>query len=179
MQEPTIRAHPGTEWALSWAVQEIDDVRLVYHFGDMIGHHAILYMAPARRFAISVLSNTDWSMLKQEVVREALKRYLAIEEPEPQEIELSEADLSGILGQYDGQLATIELLDDGVNLLLSWTPKESSAEAFAGKWPIKPYNRDRFFLQIEKSARGEFLRDTGDRVIWLRWWGSLYRRVTV
>jgi len=175
MHTPVCNAEFGTQRALAWGVRQTDDVQVGFHDGDTRGQYASLYLAPNAGFAIPVLTNSNWSTLKQTIVAEALRTYLGVADRPPQPIHVPDADEARVIGRHTGQIAAIELRRNNGALTFSWVP-ETSIGMSSESSPVAFCATDCLVL-LETGATADLLRDATGDVVWVRFWGSLYRHV--
>jgi CubicO group peptidase (beta-lactamase class C family) len=168
---------------LTWMLRERSGRRIAGHGGSTMGQQAQLSLVPDERFALAVLTNSDeGSEVALDVVTEALRSYLGIEDPEPQPAPLEAAELQQYAGTYVAQLSDVLLEPEDGMLRATLTLKGGFPTPDTPPPPQPPpgsfgfYERDKVVGAGElRGARGEFLRD-GDGVIeWFRLGGRLYR----
>jgi len=145
-------------------------------------------MVPARRFAITVLTNSDrGGELNQIIVKLALREFLGIEQPTPAPLKATEQQLAAYAGRYESLLDSCDLeLRDGA-LILRRTPKGGFPTKDSPASPAPPPTRlalcgdDRVIALDEpfKDAQGEFLRNPDGSIAWLRIGGRLHSRSVV
>ncbi|MCC7358305.1 MAG: beta-lactamase family protein [Anaerolineales bacterium] len=185
MQAPLVEAANGEWMGLTWFISEIDGVRLLRHGGTTHGQTATLWLAPARGFGLVVLTNSDrGSELHQEAVRWALKHYLRLTPRDPEPRQLGEDEVAPYLGRYSAVLDDVELYRRAGELYLRKEPKGGFPVPGTPAPPAPPPVRaafcgpDQITLLDEpmQGTRGEFLRDTGGRLVWLRIGGRIHRK---
>src|SRR6185312_6591628 len=96
MQTATAPAGNGiTALGVTWMLRDVGGERVVQHGGATNGQMSAFQMVPARRFAITVLTNADkGGELHRTVTNWALKHYLGVEEPKREPTEISAEALS-------------------------------------------------------------------------------------
>jgi CubicO group peptidase (beta-lactamase class C family) len=185
MQEPHAPAANGEFVGVAWFIRDAGGVRLVRHGGATKGQQSAFVMAPARRFAVTVLTNSNrGGELHQIVVREALRAFLGVDEQEPAPVDLPEDVLAEYAGRYEAALDTCELSVRDGGLILRYTPKggfptkDSPAPPAPPEVRLAPCGEDRIVALDEpfKSTRGEFLRSPNGDIVWLRLGGRVHRR---
>jgi CubicO group peptidase (beta-lactamase class C family) len=114
---------------LSWMLRDVEGVRIVQHGGGTNGHISALMLAPAKKFALVILTNSQrGGELNGELSKWLLQEYLGIEEPVPDGIVLPKESLAGYVGRYTTNYATIEVaLNDG-GLIGRKEPPDSAAQ---------------------------------------------------
>jgi CubicO group peptidase (beta-lactamase class C family) len=185
MQTPRVPAADGQFFGVTWFLHEIEGVKIVRHGGGTNGQISAFMIAPARRFAITVLTNADrGGELNQIVVKLALREFLGIAQRDPVPLEATEEQLAPLAGRYESLLSICDLeLRDGT-LVLQMTPKGGFPTKDSPASPAPPPTRlalcgdDRVVALDEpfKDTRGEFLRDPDGRVAWLRIGGRVHAR---
>ena len=185
MQAPYAAAADGDQVGVTWFIHDVDGARIVRHGGATNGQLSAFAMVPARRFAITVLTNAQrGGELHQAIVKLALKLFLGVEERDPPPIELPEERLREYAGRYDSALQGCELTIRGGELICQIVPKGGFPTRDTPARPAPPPVRaapcagERFVALDEpyKGVRGEFLRDADGRVAWLRIGGRVHRR---
>ncbi|MBI3732508.1 MAG: beta-lactamase family protein [Chloroflexi bacterium] len=189
MQTPYVaRDLVGGSTGVTWMIDDLDGTRLVMHGGATNGQMSAFLMAPARGFAITVLTNADrGAALHREVTRWALRHYLGLIEPEPQLMALPPEQMASYAGRYatpdcalNIALPDIELsLGDG-GLTARFYPRGGYPTRDSPQ-PAPPPTRvafcatDRVFAldPPHEGTEGEFLRDAQGEVRWLRWGGRV------
>lgn len=88
MRSPLVPAALGQHRGIAWSVAEEGGVRVIGHGGATIGQQALLSIAPERRAAIAMLTNSnEATQLQNAVSRWWSRRYLGVEQPPPAPIE--------------------------------------------------------------------------------------------
>jgi CubicO group peptidase (beta-lactamase class C family) len=185
MQAPRVPAADGQFFGVTWFLNEIEGVKIVRHGGATNGQLSAFLMAPARRFAITVLTNADrGGELNQIVVKLALREFLGIAEQDPAPLEAAAEQLAPLAGRYESLMSICDLeLRDGT-LVLQMTPKGGFPTKDSPASPAPPPTRlalcgdDRVVALDEpfKDARGEFLRNPDGSIAWLRIGGRVHAR---
>ncbi len=179
MQSRHVEGSGGNDCGLTWGLRRLDGTRLVSHGGATNGQLSAFMMAPERGFAVTVLTNSDrGGILHTEIVKWALGHYLGLNEPEPQPIELADADLASCVGKYVGVGSTSDLelsLQDGgilmqVHLKGGFPHKDSPPPPTPPPMRLAFTARDRIVVLDGpmKGSRGEFLRNPDGSIAWLR-----------
>ncbi|HUS14383.1 MAG TPA: serine hydrolase domain-containing protein, partial [Chloroflexia bacterium] len=186
MQTPVVAADSGQLSGLSWFLRDAGGVRLVRHGGATNGQAAVLLMAPAHNFALSVLTNADaGSQLIRDLSRWALQQYLGIAEPEPTMRPASADDLAPYTGHYDAAATSADLRVEDGGLVLQMTPKGGfptpDSPASAPPPPMRTVlcGEDEIVVLDDpmRDTRGQFLRDPAGQIAWLRIGGRIHKRV--
>jgi CubicO group peptidase (beta-lactamase class C family) len=185
MKSPLVPAANDEFMGLSWFVHDVDGKRLVRHGGATMGQLSGFLMAPAERFAITVLTNSArGGELHRDLIRWALEHYLGIHQEDPQPLSLPDAELKPFAGRYDAALGTYELKIEDGGFRVQVTPKGGFPTKETPPPPPPPPVRgalcgqDRLLLLEEpfKHIMGEFLRDPEGAITWLRIGGRIMRK---
>ncbi len=116
MQTPTAPAGNGiAALGITWMLRDVGDLRVVQHGGATNCQISAFQMAPARRFAITVLTNADkGGELNRNVTNWALQHYLGVEDPKREAAEVSADALSEFVGKYTKLGTDVEIaIKDG------------------------------------------------------------------
>jgi CubicO group peptidase (beta-lactamase class C family) len=101
MQTPVVDSGNGSQMALTWFIQEVGGVRFVYHGGATFGQMSMLWIAPERRCALTVLTNAErGGALHGAVTTWVREQFLGVAAPKPEPLDLPEAELAGYAGRY-------------------------------------------------------------------------------
>jgi CubicO group peptidase (beta-lactamase class C family) len=185
MQAPFAPAANGEFSGVTWFMRDAGGVRLVRHGGATNGQLSAFVMAPARRFAITVLTNANrGGELNREIVGWALREYLGIDEHPPTPLALTTEQLAEYAGRYSAALDNIALTPSDGALTMQYTPKGGFPEKDSPAPPAPPPMRlalcegDRAVV-LDGPMRdtfGEFLRDPDGTIVWLRFGGRIHAR---
>ncbi len=95
---------------LSWIINDIDGVRLLWHNGGTNGQNSILTLVPAHGLALGMMTNGDkGGAINDKFNKRVLREFCGIVIPEPQALESSAEALAQYVGKYRGTMADIEL----------------------------------------------------------------------
>jgi CubicO group peptidase (beta-lactamase class C family) len=84
MRSPLVKAALGLHRGIAWQVEDQGGVRVIGHGGATIGQQALLSIAPARRAAIAMLTNSnEATQLQNAMSRWWSERYLGVPRKEP------------------------------------------------------------------------------------------------
>jgi CubicO group peptidase (beta-lactamase class C family) len=179
MQEPQAPAGEEGEWVgLTWYGE--DRFATLRHGGGTNGQIAMLVLAPARSFAVAVLTNHSPGGVQ--AVDAALEAAgLAADEPQP----IAKVPLSEYSGVFETALERLTLTP------LGGARMRLESESFGG-FPTKDsppgpqpppaevffYTPDRWIVEAGpwKGTRGHFIVGDDGAIRWLRVGGRLYRR---
>jgi CubicO group peptidase (beta-lactamase class C family) len=185
MQAPRVRAANDESVGLAWFIRDLPGARIIRHTGGTNGQQTALQMVPARRYACTVLTNSDrGSELHQLVQRLALKLWLdvAVEDPEPVPVEPGQ--LTEYEGCYRAPLQDLIVRVESEALLVERVPKGGFPTPDSPPSPPIPPMRALMcgpdkLIGVEEPGKGlqaEFLREDGV-VTWLRMNGRMHRRI--
>jgi CubicO group peptidase (beta-lactamase class C family) len=187
MQSPIVPAANDEYLGVTWIVYDADGTRIVRHGGGTNGQLSAFMFVPARRFALTILTNANrGGELHRDITRWALREYLGVSEQEPRPLELDEAQLAAYAGRYTSAMDDIDLsLREGA-LVMQITPKGGFPKRDSPPPPTKPlmrlalYGQDRAIAldQPMKDVRGEFLRAHDGTISWFRFGGRVHARET-
>lgn len=186
MQTPTVAAANGQQFGITWFLIDAGGTSLVRHGGATKGQQSAFMFAPARQFAITVLTNAGrGGELHLAVTNLACALYLGYRAPDPQLRRLPPEQLAAYAGRYDAALDTLELSVAGDGLELRYTPKGGFPNEDSPPPPAPPPARLAFCGDDEvigldepfKDARGEFLRGPDGSIAWLRFGGRVHRPI--
>ena len=184
MQTPAVQAADDEGMGLAWFIHDSGDVRTIRHGGATYGQISAFMFAPARDFALTILTNaTSGSELTEDVTKWALEHYLGIVEPTPTPLERTEAQLSAYVGRYAAAMTVADLVLRDGSLVLELSYSDFPADEPPPAPPparVALYAEDRIIVLDGplKDARGEVLRGAGGNIAWLRLGGRVHRRET-
>ena len=185
MHAPHAAAANDESIGLTWFSREIDGQRLLRHGGATHGQAALFLMAPARQFALVVLTNSDRGReVHQAAATWALANILGLHETAPRPLPAGADQLQPYVGRYRAPAADRVLtLADGV-LWLQVEPRGGFPAQDSPPGPRPPVVRlalcgpDQVLALDEpmQGERGEFLRGPDGGIAWLRMSGRLHAR---
>jgi CubicO group peptidase (beta-lactamase class C family) len=187
MQTPFVPTEDESWIGLNWFIRDIQGVRFISHSGSTGGQNSILWTAPKKKLAFSVLTNLEpGSFLCEELKMWVLKHFLGIIEAERLPLRPSPNQLYDYIGRYsmppDGDL--FELLQTEGNLLLVHTPGDYSSFNYPASVTYPPmrislYAPDRFMITNRpfKGRKIDFLRKEVGKIAWLRFDGHVAIRI--
>jgi CubicO group peptidase (beta-lactamase class C family) len=186
MRTQQVKVEENRSVGLAWFNLEIGGVRFLSHDGGTIGQIARLICAPAQGFALVLLTNaTRGGELTLETTRWALKRYLGVAEPEPVYQERAVEQLAEYAGRYVTPLTIVEISVNDGRLILSERDSDKVREFFDNPPPPDPpvavaFAGPDLIIATEgpmkDALKGEFLRDSDGKIVWLRIGGRVHQR---
>ncbi len=175
-------AHVG----VSWMLDTIDGVRIVKHGGATNGHLSAFELVPARRFGVTVLTDSDSGRELRQTVAEAIREHFTgIRRPEIVPAAGLPGDASEYIGRYEATLADLTVQNRDGGLEVAEGPP-AKARARGAQVPFDTPAEPIVFVAPDRAVvaqgprRGEgceFLRDSSGAVGWMRWDGRVARRV--
>jgi CubicO group peptidase (beta-lactamase class C family) len=182
MQTPGVQAADDERMGLAWFIRDSGGVRTVRHGGATNGQISTFMFAPARGFALTILTNANrGGELTEEVAKWALEHYVGIVEPTPTPLEWTEEQLAPYAGRYAAALTVADLVVRDGSLVLELSYSDFPADEPPPAPPparVALYAEDRIIVLDGplKDARGEILRRTDGSIAWLRIGGRVHRR---
>lgn len=186
MRTPRVPASGVQQVGLSWFITDLDGTQMISHGGGTNGQVAHLAIVPHRKFAVVVLTNSDQGgTLIYPLLDRALSLFLGLNMPQATPIDVPQDQLQAFAGRYDSALTGADItLGEGL-LVLQRFHKGGFPTPDTPPGPPPPpvrlafYAEDRAVILDEpyKDTRGEFLRDSDGRIVWLRVGGRLHRRM--
>lgn len=198
MHTPYVPAANGEWMGLAWFIRAVprsdgESVRVIRHGGGTKGQISTIQFAPARRFAVVILTNSErGDELTAHAVRWALEHYLGAHEVEPMALPATAEELAPYAGRYRalGEDLVLRVVE-GAHLLVEFVPLGGFPTPDTPPMPAPPpvraaltaggeggHGDDGLLLLDEpaKGQQGEFLREGGE-LAWLRLGGRLHARV--
>ena len=181
MHAPYVPAANGEWMGLAWFIRTVPgrdgkDVRVIRHGGGTKGQISTIQFAPAHRFAVVILTNSErGDELTAHAVTWALDHYLHADEVEPQALPTTAAELAPYAGRYRalGEELVLRVLEGG-RLLVEFVPLGGFPTPDTHPMPAPPPVRAALTLGADGDHRveglllldepavgklGEFLRD--------------------
>lgn len=187
MQTPYFPSTDPQSVGLTWYMRDVNGAKMFGHNGGTNGQLTVLQICPARKLAFAVLTNGDLGMtLTNNVTASILQHYLGIAPTVNVPIPMSAAELEPYVGRYEAPLDDAVLSVRDGELILQLTdkggfPAKSSPPPGSQPPPVRAafYAYDKLFVQEDpyKDARGQFLRDPGGEIRWLRFSGRIHKKI--
>ena len=185
MHTPVTSAEGDEQIALSWFIAKIGEVETHRHGGSTFGQISAFMMAPAQKFAIAVVTNSDeGGQLNDAVTNWAFEHFLGAKKTEPATITVPTEQLAAYAGVYSAVLTSVELEvpETGETLVGTFKvhtdgffekdPPPISGIRFAFYGPDKVIALDEPF----KNLKGEFIRLKDGQLGWFRFGGRMSTR---
>jgi CubicO group peptidase (beta-lactamase class C family) len=186
MQTPAVSSVSILDYVgITWFNREVGGVRLINHGGATNGQIAALWAAPARGFAVSVLTNANvGGQLTLPVVRQAIADYLGLDDSDPTPITAPPERLESCVGRYVGALSDLEIARAGDALELRVLTKGGFPRADSPAPPAPPPAPLALYSDTcgivtdgpQKGARAEFGFTPDGQVAWVRFGGRVRLR---
>jgi CubicO group peptidase (beta-lactamase class C family) len=178
MQTPGNAGMLDIKMGLAWMTTDIGGLRRVFHGGGTFGQISAFSMAPARKFALALNTNSgSGGLLGLDIAKGLVDKFLGNDAPEPAEIPMTPAQMTEYPGRYLAALGDIEIKTDAGKLMLQPLPKGGFPTKDSPAGPPPPPFRigligtDRIAMvePAVKEIQGEFLRNPDGSIAWLRW----------
>jgi CubicO group peptidase (beta-lactamase class C family) len=127
MRSPLVSGPLGQHRGIAWSVEDVGNVTIIGHGGATFGQQALLWIAPAKRFALAMLTNSSQAtQLQNAITTWSWDRYLGVrrETPKPRPHGADEAER--VAGTYRNPSNELRIAVDGAALMLHQRPLESS-----------------------------------------------------
>jgi CubicO group peptidase (beta-lactamase class C family) len=172
-------------WGLTWGVENVNGVQLVYHTGGTNGHITRLTLVPAHNFALAVFTNArQGGAVGKAIASHALDLYLGVKRPEVKAQESSTDELAQYVGLYRNAFSEVELGLLGGRLVGQFINKGGFPTRETPPLPPPPpvtfavaaANRLMMLDGGFKNEMADVVRTPDSAIGWLRIGGRLYRR---
>jgi len=193
MQQPTVEC-PGNALGdavgISWLLRDVEDLRVVAHGGDTSGQHSTFEMVPAKRFAVTSLTNCgpNGGEFNERITRWAFEAYLGVEVKDPEPLRLDDDVLAEYAGRYETIAAIADLTAADGLLIIDVTIRpevlEQLGEDAADEPPVPigilPGDGDRYIVPEgpAKGMKGYFTRDESGKIDGIHLGGRYAERVS-
>jgi CubicO group peptidase (beta-lactamase class C family) len=193
MRNPTVELRGssiGDAFGICWFLREVDGAATFGHGGSAYGQFADLVVVPEHDFAIVVMTNAEpgGTPCNQAIVRWALEHYLGLIDRDPEPVAYDAGRAAEIVGDYDVDMMTVTVTDEGDHLKLAARIKPELRETSEVELPADCEPARMGFLAEEgddyivtegplQGQRGYFGRDANGTVKGIDLAGREFRRV--
>ncbi len=123
MRSPLVAAALGQFRGIAWQIEDVDGVRIIGHGGATIGQQALLWIAPQKRFALAMLTNSSQAtQLHNAITKWSWQRYLGVTRPPTGRHDASETEIDRVIGRYRQPASELEIVREGEKLVLKQHP---------------------------------------------------------
>ena len=178
MKKPQVAIWGDAEnMGLSWFLNKLTDVRMIYHWGSTNGQVSSLILIPERNFALAAMTNGQHGALViGMVIKDILNKLLSITIPEITPLENSDLDRSEVVGTYSRPFSELKIeLREGklVGILTykgGFPTKETPPRPSPPPMPMAFCERDRFYVTqgLMKDQKIYVFRDDTGNIKLLR-----------
>jgi len=183
MRVPQTEAGGRGKMGLTWFIRQAGELTVFGHGGATHGQQAGFHFIPEKDFALAVLTNSDeGGTITDHVLAWALEIYFDTALPVPVATPKADTELMEYAGLYDLPLSAFTLeIKDGY-LILQEIPRGGFPTPQTPPGPAAPpvrlgfHDTDRVIILDEpgQGSLGEFLRDAGGRLAFLRIGGRVH-----
>lgn len=193
MRRPTVALRGssiGDAFGVCWFLREVDGAAAFGHGGSAYGQFADLIAVPGHDFAIAVAANAEpgGTPCNQEIIRRALEHYLGLVDRDPEPVAYDAARAAEVAGDYDVDMMTVTITDEGDRLRLAARIKPELRASSGVELPADCEPAHMGFLAEDgddyivtegplQGQRGYFGRDAGGAVRGVDLAGREFRRV--
>ncbi|SDD86315.1 serine hydrolase domain-containing protein [Glycomyces harbinensis] len=140
MRNPTVElrgSSTGDAFGICWFLREIDGAASFGHGGSAYGQFADLIVVPEHDFAIAVATNAapGGTPCNLAVIRWALEHYLGLIDRDPEPVAYEAVRAAEVVGDFDVDMMTVTVTDEGGRLTLAARIKPELREASEDELP--------------------------------------------
>ena len=185
MRSPLVAAALGQFRGIAWQVEDVEGVRIVGHGGGTIGQQALLWIAPQKRFALAMLTNSSQAtQLQNAITKWSWQRYLGVTRPPAERHAASKTEVERVIGRYSQPASELEIVREGEKLVLKQHPFGSLRKVMEEP-PPEPAPVELAFARADrlllldgplKDSQIELLSVASTPLELIRFGGRLYKR---
>lgn len=181
MRSPLVNGPLGQFRGIAWQIEQVGDVTIIGHGGATFGQQALLWIAPAKRFALAMLTNSNQAtQLQNRITRWSWERYLGVTRPAPQARPHTADEAMRVAGTYRNTSNQLRIAIEGEALVLRQQPLDSGWRRLQKDPPPVPEPAALAFNTAGRLVlRSGPLTDTQIELLgpdWVRFSGRLYRK---
>ena len=182
MRSPLVAGPVGEHRGIAWAVSDMKGTRLISHGGATFGQLALLHIAPARRVAFAMLTNSNRAtQLQNRFIRWARERYLGIPPARPEPRPHTADEAAAATGTYRNPSNELRVVMEDGGLVLYQRPLDSGFRALQRNPPPVPEPATLAFTRTPRRLvlTSGPLEDTQIELLtpeWVRFSSRLYRK---
>lgn len=159
---------------VNWMLADVGGAQVSMHAGSVAGQGSMLAVVPAHAFGVVVLTNASHgASLAQEMVFDAIDRFLGLRVPKREPVEVDAKDLQGFAGSYR--------FIDGPEMVVTRTGNRLRLDTFDGGNLVEGLSGALLFVEPSMAELGsgestllvDFVRDGNGEVRWIRHLGRL------
>ncbi len=181
MRSPLVKGPLGQHRGIAWSVEDVRGVRIIGHGGATFGQQALLWIAPAKRFAIAMLTNSsEATQLQNAITRWSWQRFLGVRRPVPRPRAFTDEGAERVVGTYRNTSTELRIASDKRRLLLHQRPLDSGWRKLMQEPPPIPKPVELAFCRSDRLLLlGGPLKDSQIEILgpeWIRFGSRLYRK---
>jgi len=181
MRSPLVQGPLGQHRGIAWSVEDVGGVRIIGHGGATFGQQAMLWIAPAKRFAIAMLTNSsEATQLQNAITRWSWDRYLGVRRPVVEPRPFTNEEAERVVGTYSNTSSELRIAFDEGLLILHQQPRESGWRKLMKEPPPIPkpvelaFSRPDRLLLLGGPVEGSQIELLSPE--WVRFGSRLYRK---
>jgi len=181
MRSPLVSGPLGQHRGIAWSVERVGDVTIIGHGGATFGQQALLWIAPAKRFALAMLTNSSQAtQLQNRVTRWSWERYLGVTRPPNGPRPHTADEAMRVAGTYRNTSNELRIAIEAGELVLRQRPLDSGWRRLQKEPPPVPAPAGLAFNALGRLVLlSGPLKDTQIELLgpeWVRFSGRLYRK---
>jgi hypothetical protein len=182
MRSPLVKGPLGQHRGIAWSVERIEGTLVIGHGGATFGQQALLWIAPEKRFALAMLTNSSRAtQLQNAMTRWSWEHYLGVRRPRPSARAFTKQEAQRVTGTYQNTTTELRItLEDG-KLTLHQRPRDDGWRKLMKEPPPIPAPVELSFAAPDRLLLLEGpLKDSQIELLappWVRFSSRLYRKV--